>query len=374
MLPTQPEFKRLRQMKQMEPAKNTQSLPDRTTMYEALVRKDTHFEGVFLAGIRTTGIFCRPSCTARKPKPENVEYFHDAKSAIAHGYRACKVCRPLTTLGTSPDWLQPLLDEIDAESSIRLAAEDLRQRGLDPTRVRRWFQKTHGMTFTAYLRMRRINQAFGQIRDQHPVTQVALASGYESLSGFGNGFKKAMGASPAKIQDADVIAITRLLTPLGPMLAGASDVGICLLEFTDRPMLETQLDRLKKRKRATLLPGPSPLFETLQIQLQEYFANQRTRFDVPLDTCGTPFQQRVWAELQRIPYASTRSYAQQAAALGQPKAVRAVARANGDNRISILIPCHRVIGADGTLTGYGGGLWRKQRLLEIEAPSHQVAP
>ncbi|WP_417747622.1 bifunctional transcriptional activator/DNA repair enzyme AdaA [Rosistilla oblonga] len=342
------------------------SLPSRETMYAALVAKDSRFEGVFLAGIRTTGIFCRPSCTARKPKPENVEYFRDAKSAMAHGFRACKVCRPLAALGASPDWLQPLLDDLRRDANLRLRSEDLRSRGLDPARVRRWFQKTHGMTFTAYQRMRRINQAFGQIRERQSVTEVALQSGYESLSGFGDGFKRAIGAAPAKSNGRQVIAISRLLTPLGPMLAGASDAGICLLEFADRPMLETQLDRLRKRRGATLLPGPSPLFATLQSQLQEYFAGRRTRFEIPLDTAGTPFQQRVWKALRQIPFGETRSYAQQATAIGKPTAVRAVARANGDNRIAILIPCHRVIGADGTLTGYGGGLWRKQRLLEIE--------
>ncbi|QDS87182.1 Bifunctional transcriptional activator/DNA repair enzyme Ada [Rosistilla ulvae] len=335
-------------------------------MYAALVAKDSRFEGVFLAGIRTTGIFCRPSCTARKPKPENVQYFRDAKSAMAHGFRPCKVCRPLAALGAAPDWLQPLIDDLQRDATLRLRSEDLRQRGLDPARVRRWFQKTHGMTFIAYLRMRRINQAFGQIRDRQSITNVAMDSGYESISGFGDGFKRAIGAAPANSEGRQVIAIARLLTPLGPMLAGASDAGICLLEFADRPMLETQLDRLRKRRGATLLPGPSPLFATLQSQLQEYFASQRTRFEIPLDTAGTPFQQRVWEALRQIPFGETRSYAQQATAIGKPTAVRAVARANGDNRIAILIPCHRVIGDNGTLTGYGGGLWRKQRLLEIE--------
>lgn len=344
----------------------TETLPDRDTMYAALVRKDTRFEGVFVAGIRTTGIFCRPSCTARKPKPENVEYFPDAKSAIANGFRACKVCRPMSVLGATPEWLQPLLDEVDRDPTVRLQAEDLRTRGLDPARVRRWFQKSHGMTFASYLRMRRINQAFGQIRQQASVTDAAFQSGYESLSGFGEGFKKALGRAPANSGGQQVIAITRLLTPLGPMLAGATDDGICLLEFTDRPMLETQLQRLHKRLNAKTLPGDSPHFAQLDLQLQEYFQGSRTDFDVPLLTPGTDFQQQVWTELRRIPFGTTRSYAEQAASIGRPRAVRAVARANGDNRIAIVIPCHRVIGADGTLTGYGGGLWRKQRLLAIE--------
>jgi len=345
---------------------NTQPLPDRDAMYAALVRRDSSFEGVFVAAIRTTGIFCRPSCSARKPKPENVEYFPDAKTALANGYRECKICRPLVALGSTPDWLQPLIEEVAQDAAIRLKAEDLRERGLDPVRVRRWFQKLHGMSFTAYLRMRRINQAFSQIQRKTPVTNAAFQSGYESLSGFGEGFKKTMGTAPAKSNAQQVIAVSRILTPLGPMLAGATEQGICLLEFTDRRMLETQLTRLQKHLNAKALPGDSRFFPLLEAQLQAYFAGKRTEFDLPLITPGTAFQQKVWAALQTIPSGETRSYREQAEIIGQPSAVRAVARANGDNRIAILIPCHRVIGADGSLTGYGGGLWRKQRLLEIE--------
>ena len=345
---------------------NRQSLPDRETMYAALVQRDSSYEGVFVAAIRTTGIFCRPSCSARKPKPENVEYFPDAKTALAHGYRECKICRPLVSLGSPPDWLQPLIEEVEQDATIRLKAEDLRERGLDPVRVRRWFQKLHGMSFASYLRMRRINQAFSQLQHKSPVTDAALESGYESLSGFGEGFKKAMGTAPAHSNGQTVIHVSRILTPLGPMLAGATEQGICLLEFADRRMLETQLNRLQKRLNARALPGDSRFFTQLDGQLQAYFAGKRTEFTLPLITAGTEFQEKVWEALRTIPWGTTRSYSEQAEIIGQPTAVRAVARANGDNRIAILIPCHRVIGADGTLTGYGGGLWRKKRLLEIE--------
>jgi len=344
----------------------TATLPDRDTMYRALVERDSSFEGVFFAAIRTTGIFCRPTCHARKPKPENVEYFADTKTCIANGYRACKVCHPLEMPGATPGWLNGLMKEVEADPTIRLRAQDLRERGLDPARVSRWFKKTHGMTFNAYLRMRRINQAFGQIRHGEKVTEVAFDSGYESLSGFGDGFKKATGFAPVGSKKRNVISITRIPTPLGPMMAGATEEGICLLEFTDRRMLETQLDRLRKRLNAETLPGDSPFFEKLNQQLSEYFEGKRKDFDLPLVTPGTEFQNRVWSALREIPFGKTRSYGEQAKFIGQPSAVRAVARANGDNRIAIIIPCHRVIGADGKLTGYGGGLWRKERLLEIE--------
>lgn len=151
------------------------------------------------------------------------------------------------------------------------------------------------------------------------------------------------------------------------MLAAATTTGICLLEFMDRRMLETQLGRIRKRFGAELSVGTSDHFRVLDVQLQEYFSGERTSFSVPLDVRGTAFQTTAWTALQAIPHGETRCYEDQAIAVGRPTAVRAVARANGDNPISIVIPCHRVIGKDGSLTGYGGKLWRKQRLLELEA-------
>ena len=154
---------------------------------------------------------------------------------------------------------------------------------------------------------------------------------------------------------------------MGPMLAGATDEGICLLEFVDRKMLETQLSRLKRVLSAEFVPGSNRHFEALSKQVYEYFAGKLKEFSLPLVLQGTPFQQEVWKALQMIPYGETRSYSEQAEVIGKPKALRAVAKANGDNRISIIIPCHRVIGKDGALVGYGGGLWRKKFLLDHES-------
>ncbi|UCE57078.1 MAG: methylated-DNA--[protein]-cysteine S-methyltransferase [Desulfobacterales bacterium] len=150
------------------------------------------------------------------------------------------------------------------------------------------------------------------------------------------------------------------------MLAGANEEGICLLEFIDRKMLETQLNRLKKLLKAELIPGSNKHFNELNKQITEYFDGTRKEFTIPLVITGTPFQKKVWSALQAIPYGSTRSYKEQSETIGNPQAIRAVARANGDNRISIIIPCHRVIGANGELVGYGGGLWRKRYLLNLE--------
>ena len=156
-------------------------------------------------------------------------------------------------------------------------------------------------------------------------------------------------------------------TPLGAMLAVASIDSLCLLEFSDRRMLPTQLQRVRKRFAAEIASGASPIFDRLQTQLDQYFAGQRQSFDLPLRLPGTPFQELVWRELGNIAYGHTRSYQQMAQAVGRPEAVRAVGKANGDNRMAIIVPCHRVVGADGKLVGYGGKLWRKRYLLELEA-------
>ncbi len=345
---------------------NNLILPNKNILYNALLNKDSNYEGIFFAGIKTTGIFCRPSCTARKPKKDNVEYFPSVNEALQHGYRPCKVCHPLQHKGEVPSWLKLLLKEIDQNQNLKLKDADLRKREIDPARIRRWFKKNHGMTFQAYLRMLRINSAFGRIKHGEKVIESAFNGGYESLSGFTESFKKSTGFSPSQSKHKNVISITRILTPLGPMLAGATDEGICLLEFVDRRMLETQIKRLKKYLHAELVPGNNKYFDELSYQLKEYFDGERKVFDVPLHIPGTEFQLQVWKELQKIPYGKTRSYKEQAIAIDNPKAVRAVARANGDNRIAIIIPCHRVIGNNGELVGYGGGIWRKQHLLNLE--------
>ena len=341
-------------------------LPNDDMLYRALIERDSRFDGLFVAAVKTTGVFCRPTCRARKPNPENVEFFASPRDALLHGYRPCKICHPMGLPDEAPEWLQPLLDEVHKQPERRLTDRMLRDRGIEPDRVRRWFQKHHGMTFHAYCRALRLGLAFGRIREGNDVGPSAFGAGYESLSGFTESFRKTIGFSPGESRDRQMVRVTRITTPLGPMLAGATEEGLCLLEFVDRRMLETQLARLRKHLVAEIIPGQSEVLSAVATQLAEYFDGKRRTFDVPLVTPGTEFQQRVWEKLRSIPYGKTRSYQQQAEAIGQPSAVRAVARANGDNRIAIVIPCHRVIGKNGKLTGYGGGLWRKEYLLNLE--------
>lgn len=335
-------------------------------MYAAVLRRDAAFDGVFFTAVRTTGIFCRPSCPARKPARSNVEFYATARDALFAGYRACRRCHPLEYAGAVPSWLRPLVRELEADGERRWTDADLRRRGLEPARVRRWFKEQYGMTFHAYQRGVRLGRALSLLREGRRVTTTAYDTGFESLSGFNEAVQRLVGRPPAESREAELVHLTRLLTPLGPMVAGATERGVCLLEFSDRRMLERQLRSLQAKLRCALVPGTTPLLEQLEHELAEYFAGRRRVFTVPLQMVGSPFQQDVWRVLLEIPYGETRSYGQQAALIGRPEAVRAVARANGDNRIAIVIPCHRVVGSDGRLTGYGGGLWRKQRLLDLE--------
>lgn len=336
-------------------------------MYQALLNKDVSYEGSFIAAVKTTGIFCRPTCTARKPKKENVEFFSTTKEAILHGYRPCKVCSPLEMLGETPEYIKNIIKEISDNPSKKFKDWDLRQKGIEPSKIRRWFLKNHGITFHSYQKMFRINTAFKKIQKGETVAAAAFDSGYESLSGFNDTFKSVFGVSPSNSKEKTVIEIIRIETPLGTMLAGGVADGICLLEFSDRRMLETELKQIAKYFNATLIQGENKHFNLLRTELKEYFEKKLKNFSVPLCAPGTEFQKAVWKTMQKIPYGTTWSYKQEAEKLGRPKSVRAVANANGQNRISIIIPCHRVIGSNGTLTGYGGGLWRKKWLLEHEA-------
>ncbi len=335
-------------------------------MYDALVRRDAAFEGVFFAGVRSTGIFCRPTCAARKPSAQNVEFFPNTADALFSGYRPCKRCRPIEPAGAAPEWLRALLHALETDPSRRWRDADLREHGLDAARVRRWFKTHHHMTFQAYQRARRLGRALGLLAQGEEIVQTAYTSGYASLSGFNQAVARLAGDSPGRLREAAVVKLTRITSPLGPLIAGATDDALCLLEFADRPMLEEQLRRIRKVLGALVVPGENAVTRQAAAELTAYFAGTLRAFTVPLETSGTAFQQLVWAELVTIPYGETRSYGEQARRIGRPQAVRAVARANGDNRIAIMIPCHRVIGAAGQLTGYGGGLWRKRRLLELE--------
>lgn len=343
-------------------------LPAVEVMYRAMVERDTSFDGAFFAGVKTTGIFCRPGCGAKKPRPENVEFFATASEALHAGYRPCKRCQPLAPALTPPAFVTKVLELAERHAGERLRAADLSAAGVDPVRAARWFRRNYGMTFQAYHRARRVGTALASIRAGASVARAAVRSGYQSDSGLRDAFAKLFGEPPARASSngARALAARWLATPLGPLLAVAADGGICMLEFVDRRALPAQIATLRKRFTAVVAPGEHAHLDQLSAELARYFAGTLKEFRVPIAAPGTPFQESVWAELRKIRAGATRSYADVARAIGRPRAVRAVARANGDNRVAILIPCHRVVGSDGALTGYAGGLWRKEWLLAHE--------
>jgi AraC family transcriptional regulator of adaptative response/methylated-DNA-[protein]-cysteine methyltransferase len=211
-----------------------------------------------------------------------------------------------------------------------------------------------------------MREALQQIRKGTRLDDVALGLGYESHSGFREAFARTFGQPPGRSRQAGCLVTAWVESPLGPLLMAATEAGICLLEFTDRRALETQFVTLRRHFGCAIVPGSHAHLEQLKVELAEYFAGQRTEFDVPVVYPGSSFQQAVWEQLRRIPYGQTRSYEEVARAVGTATAQRAVGRANGQNRIAIVIPCHRVVNKDGKLGGYGGGLWRKQFLLDLE--------
>ena len=343
-------------------------LPPSDIMDAAFRERDESFDGLFYAAVTTTGIFCRPSCPARKPLPGNTVFYATAAEALFAGYRPCRRCRPLAS-SADPDWVGDLIARVEAEPERRIRDADLVAEGLDPATVRRRFQSRFGLSFQACQRARRLAAAFEAIKAGSSLDDAVFDHGYESHSGFREAFARLFGDAPGRASKAsggDFIRLAWIDSSLGPLVAGAVDDGICLLEFTDRRMLEAQALVLRSRLGLPAAPGTHPHLERLEEELGEYFSGKRSKFGVPIHEPGTPFQERVWAALREIPYGETRSYGRLAREIGDPAAVRAVAQANGRNRIAILVPCHRVIGADGGLGGYGGGVWRKRRLLEIE--------
>jgi AraC family transcriptional regulator of adaptative response/methylated-DNA-[protein]-cysteine methyltransferase len=341
-------------------------LPSIQEMDQAVRRRDVSYDGIFFVGVRTTGVFCRPSCPSRTPLARNRQYFATAREATFAGYRACKRCRPLDTDGRQPGWVKRLLSQVEEKPIHRLTDADLRALTIDPARARRYFLKHYGMTFHAYSRGRRMGKALEQIRKGAELDDVALGYGYESHSGFRDAFARTFGRPPGQSRTSDCLVADWAESPVGPLLIVANGEGICLLEFTDRRMLETQFAALRKLFACAIVPGNNQHTDRLKDELDRYFARTLKEFTIPLVYPGSPFQQRVWEHLLQIPYGETRSYEDLARSVGSPGAQRAVGRANGQNRIAIVIPCHRVVNKDGQLGGYGGGLWRKQFLLDLE--------
>lgn len=334
--------------------------------YQALLAKNAEYEGVFYVGVTTTGVFCRPTCPARKQKFEHCEFYATAQEALLASFRPCKRCRPLSHPKQVSELIQLLVKAVEDNPEKRWTDQDFKTLSIDVSTARCQFQKRFGMTFVAYARARRMGLAMKQIRAGDAIIEAQLATGYESSSGFRDAFSRIMGAAPTKLGQQIFLKASWLDSPLGPMLAIADEAALYLLEFVDRRGLEREIQRMRQRMKAAIIPGVSKPITSVEQELKVYFAGESTAFKTPLCVQGSPFQQNVWQELKKIPYGATRSYGELAVAINKPTAFRAVALANGANQFAIIIPCHRVIKANGDLCGYGGGVVRKQWLLDHE--------
>ena len=336
--------------------------------YRALIDKNIEYEGVFYVGVKTTGVFCRPTCPARKPKFENCEFYRTAEEALLASFRPCMRCRPLSHPDHVSELVRALVDAVEANPEKRWTDRDLEAFSVDSSTARRQFNKRFGMTFVEYARARRMGLAMQQIREGDRVIEAQLNAGYESSSGFRDAFSKIMGGAPTHFdKHQNILKASWLDTPLGPMLVIADEELLYLLEFVERRGLEREIERLRSKTKSAIIPGSTEPIISIERELKLYFAGKLQEFKTPLYIMGTPFQKNAWEALVKIPYGQTRSYKQQAAiATGNASACRAVANANGTNQLAIVIPCHRIINSNRQLGGYGGGLHRKKWLLEHE--------
>jgi AraC family transcriptional regulator of adaptative response/methylated-DNA-[protein]-cysteine methyltransferase len=355
-------------------------LPSPKILYQAMLDQNEQYDGRAYVCVKTTGIFCRLVCPARNPKFENCRFFETVVECLDAGYRPCRRCRPLVPAGQqaiADNNITVLLRALEREPGKRWYESDIVQLGLDPSSVRRSFKRQYGITFLEMARQARLREAFNTLSEGNRVIDAQVGAGFESASAFRSAFARLLGTTPSGFSSDASLQACWFDTPLGAMIAVSDQRQLHLLEFSDRKALPAELRRLcgarsgTKRGTAHGQPlavgfGKPPPSQQAESELQDFFSLRSDNFNVPLALHGTAFTQSVWRELQTIPAGQTRSYSELARALGRPAAVRAVARANGANQIAIIIPCHRVIGADGSLTGYGGGLWRKQKLIDLE--------
>jgi AraC family transcriptional regulator of adaptative response/methylated-DNA-[protein]-cysteine methyltransferase len=281
------------------------------TYYQALLDRQESYVRIFFVGVKTTDVFCIATCRARKPKFENVEFFSTFKDALTSGYRPCKICKPTENASQTPEMVESAIKMVKESPKAKITDHQLRIKNISPEVVRTWFKKNYSMTFKTYQRMYRINNAMKELKEGKSTTRAAFETSYASLSGFGYTFKKVMGDSPKNGADKNVILISRFTTPLGPMFVCATEAGVCLLEFTDRKMLETEFMQIQKAFNATIIPGENNHIKQAIAEITAYFDGDRKIFEVALDAPGTDFQKQVWQQLQTIPYGTTATYLQQ---------------------------------------------------------------
>ena len=331
-------------------------------MRAAFAARDRSQDGRFVVGVTSTGIYCRPSCSARRPRPEHLEFFDSGASAAAAGFRPCKRCRP-DEVARDEQAVCEAIARLQAAEERPGLAELAGPAGYSPTHFQRLFKRHTGLSPAAYWRALREERARAALSAGGQVSDAIYEAGFEAPSRFYDSMQGRLGMAPSAWSrggEGVTIHYAVVETSLAPMLVAATAKGVCRLAFNEGR------EELEKRFPNAVLDEGGAEFAALVERVVSAVEQPATGGDIPLDVRGTAFQEAVWRELRKIPAGETRSYAEIAAAAGNPRAVRAAGSANGANNVAVLIPCHRVVRSDGAVGGYAYGADIKRALLERE--------
>ena len=345
-----------------------------STAWELVLDRDPSADARFLYGVRTTGIYCRPSCPSRKPKRNNVAFFSSVEAAERAGFRACQRCRPnhAKSLDPAVERARAYIDEhVTDLSDERITLELLgEQSGMSPYHLQRKFKEAVGLSPAQYVRARRSERLKNELKRGETVSRASFGAGYGSSSRVYGDAPTRLGMTPATYKSGGLgahIDYVIAKTSLGALLVGATNRGVCAVTLGDSvSALEAALEQEYPAASRTRLTEPWSALRTWVESVIETVEGAGTRPDIPLDVQASAFQWKVWNELQKIPFGETRSYSDIANAIGAPKAVRAVASAIANNRVAVVIPCHRVVSKSGDVGGYKWGVERKRKLLAKE--------
>jgi AraC family transcriptional regulator of adaptative response/methylated-DNA-[protein]-cysteine methyltransferase len=350
---------------------------DADDAWGAVLRRDASRDGQFVYAVTSTGVFCRPSCPSRRPRRDRVRFFPSAGVAQDAGFRPCRRCRPLEGAGRGVDEVVTRARAVlDRAAGERVTLDRLaREVGMSPGHLQRRFREVTGLSPREYVEQVRLSRLRSALRGEESVSRAVYEAGFGSGSRVYERSTALLGMTPGEYRregEGLVIRFTIVSSPLGRLLVAVTDRGVCAVSIGDsetalRRSLEEEFPKAERRR----VDDGADDWLAAQVQrvAEELEHPGRVGSAIPLDLRGTAFQYRVWRALISIPAGATRSYTEVARAIGEPAAVRAVARACGANRVAILVPCHRVIRSDGSLGGYRWGLPRKAELLRRESAS-----
>lgn len=347
---------------------NTQFVTEQAR-WEAVRQRNEAADGHFFYGVKTTGVYCRPTCSSRLPNVKNVQFFEKGEDAEAAGFRPCKRCQPqAATQDTHIELIQQACEMIAAAPTEPSLDELAAAAGLSPSYFHRLFKAKTGVTPKQYALAHRHNQLHDRLQRDGSITEAMYNAGYGSSSRFYEQSTAMLGMKPGQFRrgaSGQQIQFAVMPCYLGWVLVAGTTRGICAIELGDKP--EALQARLENRFPQANLQSSDASFHQLVQQVMDFLEAPGDQLDLPLDIQGTAFQRRVWLALRDIPAGTTLSYSEVAARIGQPKATRAVAQACASNKLAVAIPCHRVVRQDGDLGGYRWGITRKQALLQRES-------